>query len=482
MVRKLGDRAIATSTAVIIAVIITAIIVGPAVYMLKPAPPAPPAVVTKEGVIDYLKEAPEEDVKDIIKEIPTDLIAEVVKIRPRVIMGFVNGGYISGSTWDGRYTVAAERLKALFDWFDYVYDEGVVLEGRDPAASARDLIGQGAELIVGSWEPCAVPAFHTVAEEYPDLYFLGNIGTDISSRRNFSRFFPRQYQAMYLEGLIAAALTKTNKIGIAVGPACVQNYRRMAAFYLGIQDANKVLGKDAKLYIKYVGEWYAPTVEMDVSLALIDLGCDVLTNYTDSTAPVDACADRGIWYVGKDTDVASIGDAALKMDVIGDKPWATTDVVAVSFDTRWEVIWYYYLKEYLAGNRHPDNLIFLGMDDYIPVPADSPFLPEGNMLLTVDLQNGGKIGVDAISPKARDLIPEEIIKLVEERRAQMIAGTWDPFFEHELVSSGIGVEVPEIGLTVPPKGTVVKPAKTPASDEFLLGKLNFQLEGIILIE
>jgi basic membrane lipoprotein Med (substrate-binding protein (PBP1-ABC) superfamily) len=447
MGKKLGEEGIAVSTAVIIAVIVTAIIVGPVAYLAKPS-----EVVEREVRVE-------------------------VPVKENVIMGFVMGGYISGSTWDGRYKVAAERLKSTFPWFKYEVDEGVVLGGRDPAASARDLIAtKKANLVVGSWEPCAVPAFNTIKGEYPNVWFLGNIGSDITRGGNFLRFFPRQYQAMYLEGLVAGAITRTNKIGIAVGPACVQNWRRMAAFYLGIKEVNPA----ATLYIKYVGEWYKPETEREVSLALADMGCDVLTNYTDSTAPVEVCAERGIWYVGKDTDVVSIGRKDIKMDIIGDKPWSTTDTVAVSFDTRWEVIWYHFAKAYLAGEKAPSTLVFLGMDDGIPVPTDNPFLPGETFIPTVDLQNNGRVGVDAISPKARPLIPDNVIELIRRRREQMMMGQWDPFFEYELVA---GVETAEIPGVAPARtpGQVVKPARTAVSDEFLLGQLNFSLAGIVKV-
>ena len=271
---------------------------------------------------------------------------------------------------------------------------------------------------------------------------------------------------MYLEGLIAGGLTKSNKIGIAVGPKCVQNYRRMAAFWLGIKEANP----DAKLYVKYVGEWYDPPKEREVSLALVDLGVDVLTNYTDSVEPLKVCESKGIWYVGKDADI------------VGLYKWSTTDTVAVSFDTRWSVLIYEILKEYLAGNRYPDRLFFVGMDKHISLPEDNPWLPGQTVLPAVDLQNNLKIGVDAISPKARPEISEDIIKLVDRRRRQMLAGAWDPFCEYELVSSGEGVPIPELKLEVPPKGKVVKPAGEMPSDEWLLGKLNFQLDGIILVK
>jgi basic membrane lipoprotein Med (substrate-binding protein (PBP1-ABC) superfamily) len=358
-------------------------------------------------------------------------------------------------------------LKKLYPWFDYVYDEGVVLKGKDPISSAKDFITVNkANIIFGSWEPAAIPAFHRVAGDYPDVYFLGIVGSDISSQRNFMRVFVRQYQAMYLEGLIAGGITRTNKIGIAVGPACVQNWRRMAAFYLGIKDANP----NATLYVKYVGEWYDPPKEREVSLALVDLGVDVLTHYTDSVEPLKVCEEKGIWFVGKDTDI------------VGLYGWSTTDTVAISFDTRWEVMFDVIFKEYLAGTTHPDRLIFVGMNRHISLPPDNPWVPGQTILPAVDLQNDNKVGLDAISPKAKRLIPDKILRLIEARREQMLAGVWDPFFEHELVSSGEGIAIPELGLDVPPKGTVVKPAGVMPSDEWLLGKLNFQLDGIVLVK
>ena len=169
----------------------------------------------------------------------------------------------------------------------------------------------------------------------------------------------------------------------------------------------------------------------------------------------------------------------MKMHIIGEEPWSDLNTVAVSFDTRWEVVFAHFLKEYLAGVKDPARLVFLGMDDYIALPADNPFVPGETRLLTVDLQNDGRIGIDAISPAARLHIPDNVIELIRSRREQMILGAWDPLFEYTLVSSGISIDLP--GLPVPAAGTVVKPAGVMPTDEFLLGGLNFQLEGIVLI-
>ncbi|MDH5702979.1 MAG: BMP family ABC transporter substrate-binding protein, partial [Aigarchaeota archaeon] len=263
------------------------------------------------------------------------------------------------------------------------------------------------------------------------------------------------------EGLVAGALTETNKIGVVSGPICVQNIRRVAAFYLGIREVNP----EAKVYLKYAGDWYLPDVESDLAKTLVDTyGVDVLTHYTDSVAPLSVAEEKGIWFVGKD------------MDIVGEYGWSTTDTVAISFDTRWEVGYDKMIKEYLAGVQDPKRVWFIGMSEPMALPANNEIMPGQTLIPIVDLQNDHKIGIEAISPKARPLIADSVIERIRLRREQMMQGVWDPFMEYALVSGGTGLELPD--LPIPPKGTVVKPAGVMPSDEFLLAELNFHLEGI----
>jgi simple sugar transport system substrate-binding protein len=112
--------------------------------------------------------------------------------------------------------------------------------------------------------------------------------------------------------------------------------------------------------------------------------------------------------------------------------------------------------------------------------SDKMILADGTELPTVDIMNDNKVGVDAISPKAREMLPDEIVELVETRRDQMMKGVWDPFFVHAFVSNGTGLALE--GLPVPDKGTTVKPANEMRSDEWLLSEFNFDLEGTVILE
>jgi len=103
------------------------------------------------------------------------------------------------------------------------------------------------------------------------------------------------------------------------------------------------------------------------------------------------------------------------MDTVGEYGWSSTDTVAVSFDTRWEVLFERIVQAYLAGDQNPETILYLGM-------SDTMTLADGTEEYTVDLMNDGKVGIEAISPKALPLISQEIVDLVDQRRSQMIDG------------------------------------------------------------
>lgn len=376
-----------------------------------------------------------------------------------VTLAILHFSVIKGTTWSGAHHRAAERLAQKYPNVKYVYREEVGPDSTVPFA--KELIDKGANIVVGNAEFMGLP-LATIADQYPNVYFASVIASDLTQKKNFIRFFPRQYQALYLEGLIAGALTRTGNIGIVSAFPNIQVLRRTAGFFLGVQDAAKALGKRVNVYVKYVGNWYLPTEEREVATTLVrQYKVDVITQQTDSGSPLDVAGERRIWFVGKD------------MDVVGFYGWSSLDTVAVSFDTRWEVLYDRMIKDFVAGNRNPSTLLYLGM-------RDTMTLADGTVESAVDIMNSKKVGVEAISPKAKPLIAASILKLVAQRREQMLKGQWDPFFEHAFVSNGTGLALKD--TPIPAKGTVVKKARVTPTNEWLLGKFNFDLEGMTILK
>jgi basic membrane lipoprotein Med (substrate-binding protein (PBP1-ABC) superfamily) len=366
---------------------------------------------------------------------------------------------IEGTTWSGAHDRAGDRLEAAYDNVDYVFREEVGPDLTVPYA--EEMIADGADIVIGNAEFMGLP-LQDIAEKYPDVYFGSIIASDLTTKQNFIRLFPRQYQALYLEGLVAAALTETGNIGIVSAFPSVQVIRRQNGFILGVQDGAEMLGKEVNIFVKYVGDWYLPTEERDIAETLItQYDVDVLTQQTDSGSPLDVATEQGIWFVGKD------------MDIVGFYGWSDTNTVAISFDTRWEVLYDQMIQEFMAGEANPETIIYLGMDS-------SMTLADGTEVYTVDIMNDNKVGVGAISPAALEFVPQEIVDLVEQRRDEMIAGDWDPFTAHAFVSNGTGLDLE--GLPIPAAGTTVKEAGAEPSDAFLLSEFAFDLQGVTILE
>jgi basic membrane lipoprotein Med (substrate-binding protein (PBP1-ABC) superfamily) len=377
----------------------------------------------------------------------------------KITLAIEHFSVIEGTTWSGAQDRAGKRIAEKYPNVTYVFRENVAPDQSVPFA--EEMIADGANIVVGNAEFMGLPLVD-IADTYPNVYFGSVIASDLTTKQNFIRFFPRQYQALYLEGLIAGALTQTGNIGIVSAFPNVQVIRRTAGFILGVQDAAALLNKEVTVHVKYAGDWYLPAEEQSIAETLVDTyKVDVLTQQTDSGSTLDVAVAKGVWFVGKD------------MDTVGEYGWSDTNTVAVSFDTRWEVIYEQMVLDFMAGNANPETVLFPGMESTMT-------LADGTVEPTVDLMNDGKVGIEAISPKALPLIPDSIIELVTQRREQMMAGTWDPFTEHAFVSNGTGLEL--TGIPIPAAGTEVKVAGVVPTVEFLLSQFNFDLQGTTILK
>jgi simple sugar transport system substrate-binding protein len=390
---------------------------------------------------------------------PTTAVAQPTAEPVKITLAIEHFSVIAGTTWSGAQDRAGKRIAAKYPNVTYVYRENVAPDQTNPFA--EEMIASGANIVIGNAEFMGMP-LKDIADKYPNVYFGSVIASDLSTKPNFIRFFPKQDQALYLEGLIAGALTKTGNIGITSAFPCVQVIRRQAGFILGVQDAAALLNKKITVYVKFAGDWYLPADERAIAETLVDTyKVDVLTQQTDSSSTMDVAKEKGVWFVGKD------------MDIVGEYGWSDTNTVAVSFDTRWEVIYEKMVQEFMAGNKTPETIMYPGFETTMT-------LADGTVEPTVDLMNAGKIGVDAISPAALPSIPQAILDLVKQRREQMMAGTWDPFTAHEFVSNGTGLEL--AGAPIPAAGTVVKAAGVAPTTEWLLALFNFDLQGTTILK
>ena len=201
------------------------------------------------------------------------------------------------------------------------------------------MIADGADIVVGNAEFMGMP-LKDIADKYPDVYFVSIIASDLTTKAQLHPALPPA-----VPGAVPGRPDRRgadrdrqyrHRLGLPLRPG---HPAHRPASTLGVQDAAELLGKDINVYVKYAGDWYLPQEERDIAATLVDqYNVDVLTQQTDSGSPLDVATEKGIWFVGKD------------MDIVGYYGWSDTDTVAVSFDTRWEVL-YDQIVQDMVGRR-----------------------------------------------------------------------------------------------------------------------------------
>ena len=177
------------------------------------------------------------------------------------------------------------------------------IDDNDNVAIAKALdecIDEGCNIIFAtSWGYMEKMAEY--AEEYPDIYFAHGTGY-MSNGKNFTNYFGRIYQARYLSGIVAGLKTKSNKIGFvsAMGSENSECTGGIDAFALGVESVNK----DAKVYVAVTNSWFSPEDEENAAKALVNIGCDVLTQHVDTLAPQTVSQDNNTWSIGYNSDMS----------------------------------------------------------------------------------------------------------------------------------------------------------------------------------
>lgn len=80
----------------------------------------------------------------------------------------------------------------------------------------------------------------------------------------------------------------------------------------------KSVNPDVTMDVIYANSWNDPTAEAQAAQALIDRGCDVLGQHTDSTATQTTAEAAGVWGVGYNSDMIGAAPNASLTSAIWD--------------------------------------------------------------------------------------------------------------------------------------------------------------------
>jgi basic membrane protein A len=214
-----------------------------------------------------------------------------------------------------------------------------------------------------------------IAPNHPDVQFVNAAGTETLD--NVSIVSGRMYQARYLSGLVAGSMTEGNVIGYVAAFPFASLIRDINAFTLGVRTVNP----EAVVQVVYTETWYDPVIEAGAADSLLLSGVDVLAQHQDSPAVQEAAARIGAYSISYNSDMSEIGETVLTGPV-----W------------NWGAKYVSIIQEILDGN-------YVGNENYWGQMGE---------------------GIVALAPFS-ELVPEEVVTLVEDERAAIESGEWDIF-------------------------------------------------------
>lgn len=215
-------------------------------------------------------------------------------------VGFIYLGPIGDLGWTYQHDLARQALvKELGDKIETTYLENVP-EGPDAERSIEQLVRAGNKLIFTTSFGYMDPTLK-VAKKYPNVHFEHATGYKLAP--NMSTYSSRWYQGRYIQGLIAAKMSKTGVIGYVGSVPIPEVISGINATMLAAQTINP----NIKVKIIWVNEWLNPGKEADAAKALIDQGADVIMQHTDSPAAMQIASERGKLAFGQDSEMIKFG-------------------------------------------------------------------------------------------------------------------------------------------------------------------------------
>jgi basic membrane lipoprotein Med (substrate-binding protein (PBP1-ABC) superfamily) len=223
-------------------------------------------------------------------------------------------GPISDAGWNA---LAYEGLMLIRDKMNA---EVAQIQTKTPAEfeeGFRDFARRGFQIVFGHGFEFQEAAA-TVSPDFPDTVFITTSGNTV--RKNVAPLRFLFEEAAYLEGIIAATLSKTGKAGAVGGMAIPAVKSTVLAFEAGAKSV------DPKFVVtqSYVGNWEDVGAAKEAALALIQQGHDSLFHNADAAGlgVFQAAQEKKVWAFGANKNQNDIAPGVILASAVIDIPGA----------------------------------------------------------------------------------------------------------------------------------------------------------------
>lgn len=159
------------------------------------------------------------------------------------------------------------------------------------------------------------------AARYPNVKF--EHATGYKTTRNVSTFNARFYEGRYLMGRIAAKVSKTGKAVYVAPFAFPEVLQGVNAFELGARSIDPAF----RTRIVWTESWFSPEKEAKAVEDAVKDGVDIVTQHTDSTAPLQVAQAREIHGFAHGSDMIKVAPDAQLTGIVYN--WGAYDIARV---------------------------------------------------------------------------------------------------------------------------------------------------------
>ena len=213
-----------------------------------------------------------------------------------VVVGVIYVGPKDDFGWNQAQAEAAAQIKKLSGV--KVVEEEKVPETADVQKSMLAMIKQDkATMLFPTSFGYFDPHILKVAADNPTIRFAhcGGLWTEGKHPKNVASYFGYIDECQFLNGIVAATVSKSKKIGFVAAKPIPQVLRNINAFALGAKSVDPSI----TTRVVFTGEWSMPVKEAEATNGLIDQGVDVVTCHVDGPKVVVETAEkRGAFTCG----------------------------------------------------------------------------------------------------------------------------------------------------------------------------------------
>jgi simple sugar transport system substrate-binding protein len=238
-----------------------------------------------------------------------------------------------GSHTDGGYSEGHDHgrqflEKEMGDKVETTFLENIK-EGPDSERAFERLAREGCKIIFGT-SFGFMDAELKVAKRFPDVKF--EHATGFKTADNMATYNARFYEGRYIQGQIAAKMSKAGLAGYIVSFPIPEVIMGINSFMLGAQSINP----DFKVKIVWVRSWFDPGKEADAAKALFDQGADIVAQHTDSPAPLQIAEERGLHGFGQASDMIKFAPKAQYTAIVDNWGPYYVERVKAAIDGTWK--------------------------------------------------------------------------------------------------------------------------------------------------